>query len=211
VTDHSLDLRILDALAQGATTPAEVATALGQSESAIDGSIRWAVGQGYVTAAQTPDGIALRLTPPGSTVANMRRGIVGLGTGQGGVTDLVAQISQGWAEGQSEAAQQDRAAQAHLLVSDGERDAAVETLSRSYDESRIDLAELERRTGVALSARTRGDLAQALENLPAVSGPAHPPAMLTWLGRLPALRRLLGVVITALLVAGVLVVAWNSR
>lgn len=51
------------------------------------------------------------------------------------------------------------------LVTDAQRDTAVKQLSRSYGEGAIDEAELDRRLGLALGARTRADLNQSLAGL----------------------------------------------
>jgi hypothetical protein len=55
---------------------------------------------------------------------------------------------------------------ADLRVSDAERDAAVERLRSAAHEGRLAPEELEERTGRALTARTRGELAAVLGDLP---------------------------------------------
>ncbi|MBN1530788.1 MAG: DUF1707 domain-containing protein [Thermoleophilaceae bacterium] len=54
-----------------------------------------------------------------------------------------------------------------LLASDAERDAAAERLRRAGGEGRLAPEELEERLGVALSARTRGELDAVVGDLPA--------------------------------------------
>jgi hypothetical protein len=54
-----------------------------------------------------------------------------------------------------------------LRVSQAERDAIVEELSRHTSEGRLDLAEFEQRVEEALASKTRGELDNALRELPA--------------------------------------------
>jgi hypothetical protein len=53
-----------------------------------------------------------------------------------------------------------------MLVGDPERERAVNTLRRHYVEGRLSSDELERRTAVALAARTRDDLRRLQRDLP---------------------------------------------
>lgn len=52
------------------------------------------------------------------------------------------------------------------LVGDADREAAVDRLQRDFVEGRLTLEELQARTRLALEARTRGDLGEALLDLP---------------------------------------------
>jgi hypothetical protein len=61
-----------------------------------------------------------------------------------------------------------------IRASDEERERAVETLRRHGAAGRLDAGELEERLGLALAAKTRGDLARLTEDLPAE--PARPVA-----------------------------------
>jgi Domain of unknown function (DUF1707) len=54
-----------------------------------------------------------------------------------------------------------------MRVSQAERDAVVEDLSRHTSEGRLDLAEFEQRVDEALAAKTRGELDNVLRELPA--------------------------------------------
>lgn len=53
-----------------------------------------------------------------------------------------------------------------IRASDAERDAVVETLHRHTADGRLTMAEFEERVAEALAARTRGDLAGVLRELP---------------------------------------------
>ena len=70
------------------------------------------------------------------------------------------------------------------LSSDAERAAAVRRLADAYGEGRLTLDELTRRNELALGARTRGDIARTLDQLP---GPraAGPPRRRTHWGTRP--------------------------
>jgi hypothetical protein len=58
-----------------------------------------------------------------------------------------------------------------LRASDADRERVVEQLRAHAGEGRLDLDELERRTEAALSARTQGELAVLVGDLPARAAP----------------------------------------
>lgn len=60
-----------------------------------------------------------------------------------------------------------------LRASDRERDAALDRLRAAYQEGLLTGAEHERRAGAALAARTRGDLAPLLADLPDGAPPSR--------------------------------------
>lgn len=59
-----------------------------------------------------------------------------------------------------------------LRVSDAERSQMADTLSKHYSEGRLDQAEFDERLQRAMSAKTRGDLAGLLSDLPPLVAPA---------------------------------------
>ncbi|GAA0940965.1 DUF1707 domain-containing protein [Actinocorallia libanotica] len=59
-----------------------------------------------------------------------------------------------------------RDARPDLRIGDAERTAVTEALQRHYAEGRLDDAELEERLDRALAARTEGDLAEIVRDLP---------------------------------------------
>jgi hypothetical protein len=63
-----------------------------------------------------------------------------------------------------------------IRASDQERERTVEALRRHAAAGRIDSAELEERLGLALAAKTQGDLAQIVEDLPAERAERPRPA-----------------------------------
>jgi len=63
---------------------------------------------------------------------------------------------------------------ADLRVGDTDRKAVVDELQRHYIEGRLNSEELSERVGQALSARTFGDLAQLLSDLPTLDNPELP-------------------------------------
>jgi Domain of unknown function (DUF1707) len=56
-----------------------------------------------------------------------------------------------------------------LRVSDGERDRVVELLKEHTTQGRLNLMELEERTGAAYAAKTRRQLQQLTQDLPAAA------------------------------------------
>jgi Domain of unknown function (DUF1707) len=63
-----------------------------------------------------------------------------------------------------------------LRVSDAERDVVATELSEHFQVGRLDKAEFDERLTLALRARTRGDLAGLLADLPAQRRPSPAPA-----------------------------------
>ena len=64
---------------------------------------------------------------------------------------------------------------AAMRASDADRDAVVSDLGEHFQAGRLTAAELDERTGRALTARTWGDLTELAADLPALR-PAAPPA-----------------------------------
>ena len=62
-----------------------------------------------------------------------------------------------------------------MRASDADRDAVVWDLSEHFQAGRLTAAELDERTGLALTARTWGELTELAADLPALR-PAAPPA-----------------------------------
>jgi hypothetical protein len=99
----------------------------------------------------------------------------------------------------------DDTTQGRLRVSDADRDAVVAELGQHFQAGRLDPAELDDRTGLALRARVRGDLGALLADLPRpapVPQAAAPPAVAP--GRPPLARALVPVLIAAVLVTAAL-------
>jgi hypothetical protein len=68
----------------------------------------------------------------------------------------------------------------HLRVSDAERQEVADRLAAHYADGRLDQAEFEERSGRAMNAKTRGDLAGLFDDLPGqvagVAGASQEPA-----------------------------------
>jgi hypothetical protein len=65
----------------------------------------------------------------------------------------------------------------NLRVSDAERNAVADKLSRHFSEGRLDQAEFKERLDTAMSAKTQGDLAGLFHDLPPLgSEPPSPPS-----------------------------------
>jgi Domain of unknown function (DUF1707) len=79
--------------------------------------------------------------------------------------------------------------EAGLRVSDADRDAVVDQLATHFQQGRLDLTEFQNRMDRAVRARTRGDLASLLGDLPRPEAAGPPPAAAgrRWPVPLPAL------------------------
>lgn len=66
--------------------------------------------------------------------------------------------------------------QPDVRASDQERDAIADELGAHFQAGRLDAAEFDDRLGRALRARTRGDLAELVADLPRADAPQGPPA-----------------------------------
>ncbi len=62
-----------------------------------------------------------------------------------------------------------------LRISHAERNEIADTLSKHYAEGRLDSNEFEERVGRVMNAKTRGDVAGVLDDLPGLGSPAPPP------------------------------------
>lgn len=142
-----LQIAILDALVDGAATSADVAERTGASTQAVDVAIGWAAGQSLLTRLPLPDGELLTLTRTGLAHIAWERRMREV-VGPDGAIDIELERSQ-----------------AHLLVDDSEREAAIASLHEHHAVGALDDAELDRRTTAALSAKTRGQLRGALDAL----------------------------------------------
>jgi len=177
--EQPLEIVVLDRVASGASTPAAVTAATGADPASVEAALTWAVDQGFLTRMSLRDGDYLTLTESGlASVAWQRRLLTVIG--EDGEIDLAGLSRDYGAAHQAMQAGQYAAlerSQAHLLADDAEREAAAARLGEHFAQGAFDQAELERRTALALSARTRGDLQAALESLepepvaPAPMGP----------------------------------------
>jgi DUF1707 SHOCT-like domain len=113
----------------------------------------------------------------------------------------------------------DDTTQSRLRVSDADRDAVVTELGRHFQAGRLDAAELDDRTGLALRARVRGDLDALLADLPQpepapAAAAAVSPAAVP--GRPPLARAVIpalvaAILVTAALTAGALGGGWHNH
>ena len=63
----------------------------------------------------------------------------------------------------------------HLRVSDAERNAVADKLSRHFSEGRLDQTEFKERLDKAMSAKTQGDLDGLFDDLPPLASEPPPP------------------------------------
>lgn len=160
-----MELLVLASLRSAASPVTALAHQLEQPVEPVRAAVARLETNGMVettgdTATLTPAGQReashLLATWPSTTTIDLLSGI-----DLSPVTRLVDSL---WPKdaGRSAAEAQERAG---LLAADADRDAAVQRLSAAFSEGRLSAAELESRTGSALSARTYGDLDGALQGL----------------------------------------------
>ncbi|MHB1525968.1 MAG: DUF1707 SHOCT-like domain-containing protein [Candidatus Dormibacteria bacterium] len=92
-----------------------------------------------------------------------------------------------------------------VRASDSDREAVVDELRQHRAEGRLTLEELEERAGTAYQARTVGELAQVLHDLPQPPPPAPPPPTLGQRLRPGLGYGISAVVLSAVVAAGVAV------
>jgi hypothetical protein len=90
-----------------------------------------------------------------------------------------------------------------LRASDAERERVAEALRRHHLDGRLDTEELQERLERAYAARTTGELAPLLSDLPAEHGPARAPRPFAASGRPPLLAVALVVLLTLATVGAV--------
>lgn len=90
---------------------------------------------------------------------------------------------------------------AELRVSDAERQEIAEVLSRHFADGRLDDAEFNERVSTAMAAKTRGDLAGLLADLPPLEGEER-PALAEVACHRPHPFRLVALVFGVLVLAG---------
>ena len=166
--EEALELALLDVLATGPDTVAEAAAALDVPADQVDQAMRWAMREGLVLHVPLQKGDHFELTPQGQFVVGVRQATGGSvdQNGQVDFADVARNLAEAWAAAQQGKQDQHAKATAGWVIGDKEREAAVQALSTAYAAGRLDLPALERRTQRALTAQTRGELAEALALLP---------------------------------------------
>jgi hypothetical protein len=125
-------------------------------------------------------------------------------------------LGYGWPQGPGGRGRQGGVPPSQMRVSDAERNEVAEALSKHFADGRLDQAELDERMTRAMSAKTRGDLAGLLDDLPPLPGPlpgtdgvpvAAPPPLPARRGRGSTV--LFAVLLVLLLQASVGVFFWH--
>jgi hypothetical protein len=162
-----VEVRLVDALARGVDTVPELAEALGVPAPEVAAAVTWAVDEGLATRMPLAQGEHLALTERGLTLAAIQQRLASA-VGPDGEIDLATlgrQVGETWQAAQEGRAGELARSEAHLLADDADRDAVVARLNDQYAQGALSLDELERRSTLALTGHTRGDLAAATAGL----------------------------------------------
>ena len=167
-----IEVRVVDALARGVDTVPELAQALGDPAPEVAAAVSWAVEEGLATRMPLTQGEHLALTERGLTLAAIQQRLASAVRPDGEIdlATLGRQVGETWQAAQEGRAAERARSEAHLLADDADRDAVVARLNDQYAQGAISLDELERRSTLALTGHTRGDLAAATAGLE-VPGP----------------------------------------
>lgn len=168
---------ILVALEPAGSTTAGLAQRLTQPPASIEAAVSQLVQGGLAEEA----GGSVTLTKTGRLVAVHVRGswpanrVIGDPVPAIDLSEVVRFIGSRWPAGAERAAAEEQARD-ELLASDAVRDSAVDALSEAYAQGRLSSNELEQRTGLALSARSYGELDDVLHGLGGLPRPvrSHP-------------------------------------
>jgi hypothetical protein len=176
---ESFELRVLAALAAGATTPNEIAAGLTDSPERVRAALTWAVDAGAVTRLDLPEGDSYSLTSQGLHGVALTQGIDAAVSPRGHVdlgaaTRLVAEQYDAARDVATEDAVRQ---QADWVPDDAARDRVTSALGDAFARGALTKEQLDDRTGRALTATTMGDLRAAAEGVLEL-----PPALPTGLG-----------------------------
>lgn len=167
-------------VARGLHTVDDLASATGKDPREVADALGWGVTQGLLARSPRPGGDWFELTQQGAASLAFRQSVQRAMRPDGRVDlgDVVGDMTEAAQAAETTRRRLQEQAEAHLLVGTPEREAAVTFLNDQYARGTFDLAELERRNGLALAAHTRGDLAAATADLgwsglpPATPAPA---------------------------------------
>jgi Domain of unknown function (DUF1707) len=162
-----VEMSVLDALARGVDTVPALAQVLGVPAPEVTAAVTWAEHEGLATRMPLTQGEHLALTERGLTAVAVQRRLASL-VGPDGEIDLATlgrQVGETWQAVQEGRAAELARSQAQLLADDADRDAVVARLNEQCAQGAISLDELERRSTLALTGHTRGDLAAATAGL----------------------------------------------
>ena len=175
-------------VALGHHTVDDLATATAKDPREVADALGWGVSQALLTRSPRPGGDWFELTQQGAASLAFRQSVQRAMRPGGRVDlgDVVGDMAEAAQAAETARRRQQEQEEAHLLVGSPERESAVAFLNDAYARGTLDLAELERRNGLALAAHTRGDLAVATADLgwtglaPATPAPSAAfPAMKT--------------------------------
>ena len=174
----AIERLVLAALGPEGSSTGTIAGELGKSAGTIDAAVSRLVRAGLVEIVED----RVTLTQQGGLVAaSVRRSWPPATDADGAVptidlTEIARSIRSAWSARSAARAAVEEAARDELLASDADRDTAAQLLSGAFSQGRLSSAEFQARVDHALTARTHGDLDDALEGLRDLQRPvqSHP-------------------------------------
>ncbi|MGC4110569.1 MAG: DUF1707 domain-containing protein [Nocardioides sp.] len=178
---ESFELRVLGALASGASRPEEISAGLNEPLARIQTTLDWAVGAEAVSRLDAPSGATYSLTPKGLEIVGLAQGVDAAVGAHGRVdvgaaTRLVMEQYDAAREVATENAERD---QADWAPGDSDRDRVTSALNDAYARGALTKEQLDDRTGRALAATTMGELRGAADGVLDL-----PPVLNTGIGRI---------------------------
>lgn len=181
---ESFELRVLSALASGATSPQEVAAGLTEPTERVQTTLDWAVGAEAVSRLDLPEGGAsYTLTPRGLEIVGLAQG-VDRAVGSRGTVDLGAAtklVMEQYGAARDVATEKAERDQAGWAPDDATRDHVTATLNDAYARGALTQEQLDERTSRALGATTMAELRGAADGVLEV-----PPVLPTGIGPVSA-------------------------
>jgi hypothetical protein len=157
------ELRVLSALAAGASTPGDLESQVGDLGTPLPAVLDWVVSQGYAERIDLAGGPSYSLTPKGLQTVALRQEL-GQAVDASGNVDFAAAtrlVMENWSAAKGVAADDAVREQAGWLADDAARDHVTSGLNQAYAQGALTKDELDTRTGQALAARTMGELRTA--------------------------------------------------
>ena len=178
-----MQLRVLRAMTVGLDSVTGLQVSLNADEDDVRRALAQLVDSGLVGHAGTDAGAGFSPTKSGAELGRTD-GLLDVSTGKFGSTSLNVSfrvghtpaeptwtevgnvVAQAWSVARTARTDETKLRDETLLISDEERESAVQGLSTAYGEGRMTLEEHDRRTDLVLHAKNRGDLDHVFSDLP---------------------------------------------